>query len=327
MEVTPQMRPAGGFPELMAAIGTLFIEFVEPGIGVRLQDAAAALQMLPDMFALPVGGKVLDGPRRGGSGPWPLIADIGPNPALFHTFAQAFVPARAIQNPDWRVVTVKQVTGHDLGLDPLSQRLQNLHGTTAPAHQRAVGNVSPHTGEDFVQAIERKMIVELRDQHVGQKTGARHAARDRTAGRGHLHHLFTAPTRFLHPCDLDDLELRRDHVEQFTDVFTHNAQITTATGAVLARIKLTPLARGAIRDAGTATGFGLPPFGRRLNLGFVILVIKGGVGLGNSNQQILQRQFQLFDLALDLFRSLAKHLFGQFGDPQPQGLNQLIMGA
>ncbi|MFT4960239.1 MAG: hypothetical protein ACI92Z_001319 [Paracoccaceae bacterium] len=45
-----------------------------------------------------------------------------------------------------------------------------------------LGDIGTHSGEDFVQAIERKMVVEFRDENVGQKAGAGHAARDRTAG-------------------------------------------------------------------------------------------------------------------------------------------------
>ena len=39
------------------------------------------------------------------------------------------------------------------------------------------------------------------------------------------------------------------------------------------------------------------------------------------------RRFQLLDLAFDLFRGLAEDLFLQLGDAQPQGLDQLVVGA
>lgn len=69
MEVAAQMRPAGGLAELATAISTLFIEFVEPSIGVRLQDTASTLQVLSDMSSLPVRSKVVN--RSGWCGPRP----------------------------------------------------------------------------------------------------------------------------------------------------------------------------------------------------------------------------------------------------------------
>ena len=48
---------------------------------------------------------------------------------------------------------MEKVTAHDRGLDPLNQRLEHLHGATAPFDQRAVGNVGAHAGKDLVQAI------------------------------------------------------------------------------------------------------------------------------------------------------------------------------
>lgn len=95
----------------------------------------------------------------------------------------------------------------------------------------------------------------------------------------------------------------------------------------MARVKLTPLARGVIRDTGTAAGFALSFFGRGLRLDRAILIMRRGVRLGDRDQQIFQCQFKLLNLALDLLRVRPKRLFLELRDPQPQGLNQLIMGA
>lgn len=43
-----------------------------------------------------------------------------------------------------------------------------------------------------------------------------------------------------------------------------------------------------------------------------------------GEQQILQRQFQLFDRAFDLFRRLAEDLCFGIGDAQPKDLDQII---
>ena len=47
------------------------------------------------------------------------------------------------------------------------------------------------------------------------------------------------------------------------------------------------------------------------------------VALGGGDQQILQRQFQLFDFALDLLGGLAEGLLLQLRDAQTQRLDQL----
>jgi len=48
------MRPADRLPELAAAVRPALVEMAEAGIGVRLKDAAATLQMPTRMLALPV---------------------------------------------------------------------------------------------------------------------------------------------------------------------------------------------------------------------------------------------------------------------------------
>lgn len=64
MEVPPEMRPAGGFTELSAAIGTCFIERFEAGVRIGLQDTGTILQMLAGMFAHSVWREVIDRARR-----------------------------------------------------------------------------------------------------------------------------------------------------------------------------------------------------------------------------------------------------------------------
>ena len=92
---------------------------------------------------------------------------------------------------------------------------------------------------------------------MGQQVWSRHAARDRAAGSGLLHHLFAAATGFLDPGDLDYLHLRGDHVEQFADILTDNPQIATAIRAASAGIQFAALPQRGIRDAWTATEFWL----------------------------------------------------------------------
>ena len=84
-------------------------------------------------------------------------------------------------------------------------------------------------------------------------------------------------------------------------------QITTAVRAASAGIKLAALARRCVRDARTtAELWSRRRIGRRFILTFIDKVI---TPFGDCDQQVFQGQFQLFDLALNLFRCFAKRQF------------------
>ena len=286
--------------------------------------------MAMDVFFLPVRSEGIDraGWRR--ACPRPMVADIGPDPALLHALAQPLVALRPVQHPDRGIIGMQQVAGHDIRLDPLDQRLKHLHGAAAPVDQGAVGDIGPHPRKYFVLAIEGKMIVELGDEDVGQKARTRHAARDGPTGRRHLHHAFAAAAGFLGAGNLDDLQLRRDQIQHLADILTHHPQVAAAIGAAAAGVELLPLARHAVRDPGATAGWAIGDFAgdSRFQRALVLVVIhERRLALSRGDQQILQRQFQLLDLAFDLFRGLAKDMLLQLGDAQPQGLDQRIMGA
>src|SRR5690349_8752619 len=56
-------------------------QFIEPGIAVGVNDAAKVLQMRLRMLAFTIGRVEKQRRRRPRAGEWPLIADIGPQPA------------------------------------------------------------------------------------------------------------------------------------------------------------------------------------------------------------------------------------------------------
>ena len=218
---------------------------------------------------------------------------------------------------------MQQIAGHDVRLDALDQRRQGLHGAATPADQSAFGDISPHAREDLVLAIEGKVIVELRDQNMGQQVWPCHAARDRTAGRGLLHHPLAAAAGFLNSGDLDHLHLSGDHIEKFTDILAHHTKIAATVRAAGTRIKLAAFAQGRIRDTRTTAQRGRRRF---INGGLVVPFVNGRLIIfGHGDQQVFERQFQLLDLALNLFRGLAEGQFLEFRDAQAQGLNQLVM--
>lgn len=89
--------------------------------------------------------------------------------------------------------------------------------------KRAARNVDAHAREDLVLAVQRQMVVELRDQHVGKETATGHAAGNRAAGSRRLDHLLAAAAGLLRARDFDHLELGRDHLEDLAHVFADEA--------------------------------------------------------------------------------------------------------
>ncbi len=221
-----------------------------------------------------------------------------------------------------------QVTGHDIRLYPVDPRSQHLHGAATPVDQGAVGDVRAHAGEDLVQAIQGKGIVEFGDEDMCQQACTCHVAGGRPTGRGHLQQTFATAAGFLGPGDLDDLQLRRDQSQHLADILAHQAQITAAIGAATAEFKLLPLARRGLGYPRTAARRARGSVVRGLKTAlFKVAVRDHPLAFGGHDQQILQRQFQLLDLALDPFRRLAEDLFLQLGNAQPQGLDQRVMRA
>ena len=270
------------------------------------------------MLALAVGREPVGGRGRIAARPRAVVPDVDPDAALLHAAIEALeAPLLWIEHPDRRVVGVEQVAAHDLVVDPIDQGLEHLHRAPAPIDQRAVGNVRAHAREDLGQAVERQMVVEFGDQNVGQQGRARHAARDRAARGGLLHHLLAAAAGLLQPRDLEDLQLRHDHVEDLADVLAYRPQVATAVRAAGAGVEFAALARGGLRHARAAAGLALGrlPSGRRGR--GLVLGRRRGVALSSRNQQVLQRQLELFDLALDLLRGLAEGLLLQLRDAQP----------
>ena len=114
------------------------------------------------------------------------------------------------------------------------------------------------------------------------------------------------------------------------DILAEQAQGAAALRAVLARVEHDALARGLGRDKGLAAA----QLGRSWNLGrrrvrssFHRLLFGGHfvcvAGLGHP--EVLERQFQLLDLALDLLRAGAVPLPLEPGNLQTKRLDQSLM--
>lgn len=314
-------------PEDGRAVGIGLVKLGVALVAVGLKDAARLGEMPMHVLLLPVRGEAVDRARWRCPCPRSWIADIGPYPSLLHPLAEATVLEGPVQHPDRGIIGVEKVAGHHIGLDPFNQRRQHLHGAPTPVDQRAIRNVGPHPGKDLVQAIQGKMVIELGHEDPGQERRARHAAGDRTAGRGRLNHVFATAAGLLQPRNLQDLQLRRDQVEHLAHVFANEPQIAPAIRAAAARLKLAPLARGGCRHAGATARLALIDIaGRRLRgRNRRVFVRRSGGAFGAGDEQVLKGKFQLLDLALDLLRGLADGLLLELRDAQSQRLDELVM--
>ena len=67
-----------------------------------------------------------------------------------------------------RVVGVQPIGRHHLGADQIGDRADSASGLPAPVDECRARDVRTETSEDLALAIERDMIVELRDQNMRQ---------------------------------------------------------------------------------------------------------------------------------------------------------------
>ena len=157
-EFAADMGPAGGLGDPVAGE-----QLVEPGIAVGVDDAAEVFEMRPRVLALAVGRVEEQRRRRSRAGERPLVADIGPQPP-----GLGLAGARR-QHRHRRVVDMQRVRGHHIGGKRVDQRLQRRRRRADPAGQSRGFQADPLAGEDLGLAVERQMVVVLRDDDVREK--------------------------------------------------------------------------------------------------------------------------------------------------------------
>ena len=108
-----------------------------------------------------------------------LVAYIGPNPARSDAVTTPLVAQRLVSHADRRVlcgdkVFMERLSGtlriHLLKLPPgqFVPCQTDLH----PAHKRGLGRVYVHAGDDFVLAIQAKVVVERRASTCASRFGS-----------------------------------------------------------------------------------------------------------------------------------------------------------
>ncbi|CCW17097.1 hypothetical protein EBBID32_14360 [Sphingobium indicum BiD32] len=178
--------------------------------------------------------------------------------------------------------------------------------------------------------IQRQMVVELRDQHVSQKTSSSHAARDRSARGWRLNHLLAETAGLLWAGNFDDLELCRDHLEDLAHVFADETQVAPAIRTGAAGVKSVAFARRTRRDARapgwTRPGAGIGRNGHGLRFRIVLVACHEAL-LRDGDENVFQSELELLDLAFDLLGGFAENLLPEPGDLQTECLNDQVMGV
>ena len=202
----------------------------------------------------------------------------------------------------------------------IHQRREQLACSTDPARQRGALDRHSLAGIDLRLAIERKMIAELRDQHVGQQSGSGKTAFDRTRWRGRFHHAVAAVAGELRPHMANNLEAVGDVLQLLGDIFAELAQLAAAVGTAVARNAVChDFAREMLRQR-------LAP-GSRLRFPSRGHAIDSRFHLSLRGLQFFEMEFELFELKNHLLALDAEHPALQLLDDQLQMFDLLAVGA
>ena len=290
-EFAPHMRPAAGLNN-----PTADEQFIEPGIAVGMDDATKVLQMRLRMLAFTIGRVEEQSCRRPRASEWPLIANVGPQPAGLGL-------AGAWREHRHRgIVDMQSVAGQHVGRQGVDQRLQRRRCGSDPAAQGGGLQAHPRAGKDLGLTIERQVIVIFRHDNMSEQPRPGATAGDRVVGCWRRHHRVTNPARQFLSNVPDDLEAARHVIECLGHLVGDLAQCATTTGTGAWRGMAQILSRQVLRQRAA----------RRL--------LRFSSGLNNRGHsrrccrqplrlvglQRLERQFELLTLAPQLLRGAAK---------------------
>ena len=111
-------------------LGIRFIELVEAGIGVGVQEARHGPEQRLGVLALAVGGIAVKGGRRLRGAPGSLVAHDDPQSSVLRA------SAAGVLNRDRRVVGMDGGAGAGVVADPFRHRLQQPGGAPDPVGER-----------------------------------------------------------------------------------------------------------------------------------------------------------------------------------------------
>ena len=202
------MGPAGDLGEARDCGPRIGAEqALEARIAVAVEEALAAFEQGGGVHALAVGRVEIQSRRRGRSRPGPLVAHKRPQPTGLG------LAAARIEHGDGGVVGVQRAAGGYVPADRLGEGSEQEGQAPHPfGHHRPV-QIEAAAGIDVALAIERDVIAELGDRHMGEQLGTGKGPLDGQGRHGRLSDGLAGAAADLGP-DVDhDLEVRR-HIFQ-----------------------------------------------------------------------------------------------------------------
>ena len=318
VELASAMRPARhfgdcGIGDLPFAGAARFVERLEPGIAVSLQETGEAREVLGRVFPAPVWAVEVSGCRRRRATERPIVTDIDPQPPGFGSSE----PRR--KHRDCRVVAMDLLGGEDMVADPIDDRLQQPDRLADPVAQGRAVEVEAVARVNLALSIQGQMIGIFRHQQMRQHAGGGAPARCRQGRCRRLGDRVAAPAGIFRPDMADHPEPAGDIVEDLGDVFTKTSHVAAAVragaGTIVRRFVHDLLTRQMIRQwlalwSLAFTDRQRPIFGGSLADLF-----------GFAGFQLLEPQFELLDLPGQPLRGATKLHPPQLGDLEFQLLD------
>src|ERR1700738_614668 len=203
-----------------------FIELVEAGECVRLQDAFELGQMPLRMFSLAIWRIGEPHGRRGLISRRPVVANIRPEAAGLG------LTSSWRKHRHRRIVPVQLLCVEHVATQNLSYRCKQRRSLTDPAGQDGAFQLNPFACEDLRLTVQRSVVGELRRDDMRQQARSREATINHALWRRCLHHAGALPAAHLGANMADDEEARRHVLEHLRNVFTELAQFALTARAL-----------------------------------------------------------------------------------------------
>src|SRR5712675_2251271 len=157
VELAPCMGPASRLIYMVA------VQMMKAGIGVCLQSTLEVLQVMPWMFALAIFRVCEPDSRCSRFAGRPVVAHVGPETSGLG------LAAAGSEHRYRRVVSVQLAPAKHVLLNRIYKWTEQIAHTTYPASQRRAGYINSLAAVNLRLSIQRKMVCELRDDHMGQQ--------------------------------------------------------------------------------------------------------------------------------------------------------------
>jgi hypothetical protein len=289
-----RVGPTGHFRDWARLDAGGAIQFLEPGIPVRLEQAGEARHVRRRMRGGAIGAVEIRSGRGGTAAKRPVVAHIDPEPP-------GLGPAEArCQHRNRRVVAVDLLGREHVGADGRHDRIEQPGRLSHPIAQRRAVKLQTFAGIDLALAIQRQVVGVFRHQQVRQHGRCSAAARRRHRRGGRLGNGIARPAGKFRPDVADDLKMPRHVIQHLGHVLAELSHAAAAGGAGAGFVTgglVHHLLAGQMIGQRLAFRLGADGNERRRIVGFGAHGIFGLAGL-----QLLELQFQLLDLTGDPLR-------------------------